>query len=174
MAKLTAARRTIASTTDMLGRDVSPGDAVAIAVSTAYGTRSAEQRLVRVEKIYLDDSAGTPYGSSLICFRDPTTGHLYQTAPDVYPASRLIKDGHTGLPVDGTSWVPTVVTHPHGLGHGYTGAYEVVYLPEPRVVGSTIDRQGMYVSTTGRNRNTYGTSSMLKIDEAALAAGEQA
>lgn len=164
-----ATRRTIPSTPDMLGRDVSPGDAVAIAVSTAYKERSAEQRLVRVEKIYLDDSSGTPYGSSLICFRDPTTQHLYQTAPDEYPGSRLATVWETGLPVDGTPWVPTVVTNPHALGHGYSGAYEVVYLPEPRVVGSAIDRQGVPVPTAGR-RNTYGTSAMLRIDETSLAA----
>lgn len=170
-----ATRRTTPSTPDMFGRDVQPGDAVAIAVSTAYKQRSAEQRLVRVEKIYLDDSSGQPYGSSLICFRDPNTQHLYQTAPDEYAASRKVTNWETGLPVDGSSWVPTVVTNPHMLGHGYAGAYEVVYLPEPRVVGCTINRKGSGTSTLGRTRNTYGTSAMIKIDEAALAAaGEQA
>lgn len=174
MAKLTATRRTAPSTPDILGQDVSPGDTVAIAVSTAYGSRAAEQRLVRIEKIYLDDSSGEPYGSSLVCFRDPTTGYLYQTAPDVYSASRKVTDWKTGLPVDGTAWVPTVVANPHALGHGYTGAYEVVYRPEARVVGFTIDRQGMR-TVVGRTRNTYMTSGMIKIDEAALAAaGERA
>lgn len=165
-----ATRRTIPSTPDMFGRDVQPGDAVAIAVSTAYKERSAEQRLVRVEKIDLDDSSGQPYGSSLVCFRDPNTQHLYQTAPDEYPASRLVTDWKTGLPVDGTPWVPIVVTDPNRFGHGYSGVYEVVYLPEPRVVGSTIDRTGSGASTVGRTRNTYGTGAMLKIDEAALTA----
>lgn len=161
-----ATRRTIPSTTDMLGRDVRPGDAVAIAVSTAYSARSAEQRLVRVEKIYLDDSSGKPYGSSSICFRDPNTQHLYQTAPDIDPASRPITDLVTGLPVDGTSWAPIVVTHPQSLGYGYGGGYEIVYHPEARVVGAIIDRNDTKRSLVQRRtKGTYETSEMIRIDE---------
>lgn len=167
-----ATRRTLASTPDMFGRSVRPGDAVAIAVSTAYQARAAAQRLVRVEKIYLDDNKGQPYGSSFINFRDPKTQHLYQTAPDDYPASRLVTNWETGLPVDGTAWVPTVVTDPTQLGHGYAGAYEVVYLPEVRIVASTINAQGMPAKTNGRTRNTYETSQMILLDEAIL--GESA
>jgi hypothetical protein len=149
----------------MLGRDVRPGDAVAIAVSTAYSARSAEQRLVRVEKIYLDDSSGKPYGSSHICFRDPKTQHLYQTAPDIDPASRAITDYFTGLPDDGTSWVPTVITDPQRLGYGYGGVYEVVYYPEVRVVGTIIDRSTEHSLAQRRTRGTYETSEMIRIDE---------
>jgi hypothetical protein len=165
-----ATRRTIPSTPDMLGRDVSPGDAVAIAVSTAYGSRSAEQRLVRVEKIYLDDSSGTPYGSSYICFRAPNTQHLFQTAPDIDPASRAVTDHTTGLPVDGTSWVPTIVTDSRRLGYGYSGAYQIVYYQEVRIVGATIDHPGAGASLMRRTRSTYETSEMIRIDETSLAA----
>lgn len=166
-----ATRRTLPSTTDMLGRDVCPGDAVAIAVSTAYGNRSAEQRLVRVEEIYLDDSSGKPYGSSSICFRDPNTQHLYQTAPDIDPASRPVTDYASGLPVDGTAWVPTVVTDQRRLGYGYVGAYEIVYFQWVRVLGSLIDHTGARIPLlTGRTRSTYETSEMIKIDETSLTA----
>lgn len=154
-----AKRRTTASAPDVLNRSIRPGDAVAVAVSTAYAAAASSQTLIEVEAVYLDDSKGRPYQRGIF-YRNPADGSL----------RRIPSDDTT----DDPSRNPVITLDPrwtlvpympktaiNDIGRYYAGPDEILAIQEHRLVGRPLGIDGQPVPDA--RRSTYEIDRAVRV-----------